>query len=549
MGKVFSSLLAQFRDFYKNLGPTKRLSIVASSIIVFIGMVIVLLMATGKDYAPLLTNIPGDQVPFLVEKLKQKNVPFQLGDDGKSILVPKEILHATQMALMAEVGSGKIGNVGLEIFEKQDFGMNSYAQKVNYQRALQGELMRSINTLNAVKQSKVILAIPNKKNFLEESGKPSASIVVELISGKHLTIEQVRGIQYLVASAVEGLEAEKVTVLDDRGKMLSRPGDATTAGSSELLELKRKIETDLEERIDGILTRVVGNAKVITKVDASLNNRIVQSVEESVDAEKTAIRAQTTEEESLDGSRTNPSGIPGSRSNLPGAEEGGQIGFKQDVKKELKTINYEVPKTVRNVRESAGGIERLSVAVVVDGIAEVVKNADGTETTQWKPRPAEEIAKYETLVKNAIGFNANRGDSVKIETIQFVPEDFTEATRLMNELKRKQILHFVFQWGLVLLGLALFFFVVVRPFMQWITDSFQDSVDDMLPRTLEELEQLQAIDNTLPGMTAALPVMEESIDPDKAESELLKDRIMTILGQDEEKVSNAFGMWLVRKDQ
>ncbi len=293
----------------------------------------------------------------------------------------------------------------------------------------------------------------------------------------------------------------------------------------------------------------MGNAKVIAKVDASLNHRMVSAVEESVDPEKTAIRSQQTEEESLDGSRTNPAGVPGSRANLPGAEDAGQVGFKQDVKKELKTINYDVPKTVRNIKETAGNLERLSVAVVVDGVQEIIKKEDGSEEVKWAARTPEDLAKYETLIKNTIGFNQTRGDSVKIESMRFVPEDFTEATRLLNDLKRKQILHFVFQWGLVLFGLALFFFVVIRPFTQWITDSFQDSVDDMLPRTLEELEQLQSVDNTLPGMSAALPVLEETIDPDKAESELLKDRITTLMASDEEKVSNAFGMWLVRRDQ
>ncbi|MEI7974165.1 MAG: flagellar basal-body MS-ring/collar protein FliF, partial [Bdellovibrio sp.] len=357
------------------------------------------------------------------------------------------------------------------------------------------------------------------------------------------------GIQYLVSSAVEGLEADKVAVLDDRGKMLNRPSDTSTAGSGELLDLKRKMETDLEERIEQILSRVVGTAKVIAKVDATLNHRLVTAVEESVDPEKTAVRSQQTEEESLGGSRTNPAGVPGARANLPGAEDAGQVGFRQDVKKELKTINYDVPKTVRNIRETAGGLERLSVAVVVDGLTQTTKKEDGTEETKWVSRSAEDLAKYETLIKNTVGFSANRGDSVKIESMQFVPEDFTEAALLLNDLKRKQILHFIFQWGLVLFGLVLFFFVVARPFMQWITDSFRDSVDDMLPRTLEELEQLQAVDNTLPGMSAALPVLEQAIDPDKAESELLKDRINTIMSQDEEKVANAFGMWLVRRDQ
>jgi flagellar M-ring protein FliF len=513
-----------------------------------VAALVISFMVSGKDYVPLLTNVPSDQVSLIVEKLNKINVPFHLRDDGKTIAVPKDLLHSTQMTLMSELGSTKIGTVGLELFDKQDFGVNSYAQKINYQRALQGELMRAINTLTSVKQSKVILALPNKKNFLEEGGQPTASVVVELHAGKVLAEDQIRGIRYLVASAVEGMDPERVAVVDDRGKMLSRAGDSATSGSNEMMDLKKKVENEFEERIESILSKVVGTGKVIARVDASLNSKVVQSVEETVDAEKTAIRSQQSEEESLDGSRTNPAGVPGSRANIPGAENSGQVGFKQDVKKELKTINFDVPKTVRNVKEGPGAIERISVAVLVDGVEITTKGEDGNPTTKWNARTPEEITKYETLVKNAIGFSQQRGDSVKIENIQFISEDFSESDKILTSLERRKLVHALFKWALLGFSLALFFFIVVRPFMQWITDSFQDSVEDMLPRTIEELEELQSVDNTLPGMSSALPVLEESIDPDKAESELLKDRIMSIMQSDEEKAQNAFGMWLVRKD-
>jgi len=506
-------------------------------------------MASGKDYAPLFKDIPPDQVTTIISKLNEKNIPFQLRDDGKTVAVPKELLYSTQMTLMSEVGSPKMGNVGLELFDKQDFGINSYAQKINYQRALQGELMRAINTLTAVKQSKVILAIPNKKTFLEEGGQPTASVVLELHQGKELTPDQIRGIRYLVANAVEGLDADRVAVLDERGKVLTRKSDGTTGGSDELLDLKQKVEGELQDRIESILSKVVGHAKVIAKVDATLNNRIISSVEESIDPDKTAIRSQQSEEEALDGARTNPAGVPGSRSNLPGAEDSGQVGFKQDVKKEIKTTNFEVPKTVRNIKEAAGNLERISVAVVVDGVTQTVTKDDGTTETKYVPRSADELQKYEALVKNAIGFNAARGDNVKIENIQFQSEDFSESEKLLTNLERKKFIHALFKWALLGFTLVLFFFIVVRPFMQWITDSFQDSVEEMLPRTIEELEELQSVDNTLPGMSSALPVLQESIDPEKAESELLKDRIMGIMQTDEEKAGNAFGMWLVRKDE
>ncbi len=548
MNKIFGGLVVQFREFFKNLGPTKRLSVVAVTVIAAIAILTMLFMASGKDYVPLFTNIPTEQVSTMVAKLNEKNIPFQLRDGGQTIAIPKELLHSTQMTLMSEIGSPKMGSIGLEIFDKQDFGMNSYAQKINYQRALQGELMRAINTLTAVKQSKVILALPNKKTFLEEGGQASASVVVELHQGKELAPEQIRGIRYLVANAVEGLDADKVTVLDERGKVLTRQSDGTTGGSNELLDLKAKIENDLKDRIEDILAKVVGHAKVVAKVDATLNHRVISSVEESVDPDKTAIRSQQSEEESLDGSRTNPSGVPGSRSNLPGAEDQGTVGFRQDVKKEIKTTNFEVPKTVRNIREAAGALERVSVAVVVDGFSTTVTKEDGTTETKWQPRSAEELKKYEELVKNAIGFNTARGDSVRIENIQFQPEDFSEAEKILTTLERKKLIHALFKWALLGFSLALFFFIVVRPFMQWITDSFQDSVEEMLPRTIEELEELQSVDSTLPGMSTALPVLQESIDPEKAESELLKDRIMATMSRDEEKAANAFGMWLVRKD-
>lgn len=548
MNKVLAGLAAQFKSFYTALPPLKRNVILTSIAIAAIGLVMVMAIVTKKEYVPLFSNIATDQMPLLLENLRKKNIAFKLGDDGHTIYVPQDLLPATQMAVMSELGSNKVGSLGLELFEKQEFGITSYAQKINYQRAIQGELMRAINTLSAIKQSKVLLALPNKKTFLEEGGHATASVVVELHPGKTLTADQVRGITHLVASAVENLEPEKVTVVDEKGKVLSKNYGSESGISAELLDIKKQRDSELEERIESILSRVVGNGKVIARVSTTLNPRSIDAVEESVDPESTAIRSQVTEEEMLDGSRTNPTGIPGARANLPGAGDQGQVGFQQNVRKELKTTNWSVPKTVRKIQEAAGDVQKISVAVLVDGLVENVKNEDGTISEKWTARSLEEIAKYESLVKNAIGFDAKRGDAVKIENIKFEREDFAEAEQMLTTLERRKLLHALFKWSLLGFSLALFFFVVIRPFMRWITDSFQDTVDDMLPRTIEELEELQSADNTLPGMSGALPVLEESIDPNKAESELLKERIMTILEQDIEKSSAAFNMWVAKRE-
>lgn len=549
MNKLFGTLLTQFNQFFNGLPPLKKRVLIFSSIAAIIGLVVVSLTLSKSDYVPLLTQVSSDQMPLILSNLQSKNITFKVAADGATILVPRELLPATQMAIMSELGGNKIGSIGLEIFEKQDFGVSSYAQKISFQRALQGELMRAINTLSAVKQSKVLLALPNKKTFLEESGQPTASVVVELHPGKSISPEQVKGITHLVASAVEGLDPSKVTVVDDKGKVLSKNYSSDTAVSSELLELKKQKELELEERIESILSRVVGTGKVIARVSATLNPRTTDTLEETVDPESTAIRSQVVEEEKLDGARTNPTGIPGARANLPGAQEQGQVGFQQNVSKELKTTNYAVPKTTRKIQEAAGDIQRVSVAVLVDGAIKMVTDKDGNTTEEWAERTPAEIAKYENLVKNAIGFDNNRGDSVKIENIKFEKEDFSESEQLLSTLERRKILHGLFKWSLLAISLALVFFVIVRPFMRWITDSFQDTVEDMLPRTIEELEELQSADSTLPGMTGALPVLEESIDPNKAESELLKERIMSIVEQDIEKTSAAFNMWATQREK
>ncbi|MBL7689466.1 MAG: flagellar M-ring protein FliF [Bdellovibrionaceae bacterium] len=548
MQSLFRNIVVQFRDFYRNLTPVKRMSMLAATGLVLVTGGIMVTIMSGTDYVPLLTNIPADQTAVVVDKLQAKNIPFRVQDAGKTIVVPKELLHSTQMALMSELGTGKIGSIGFEVFDKQDFGASSFSQRINYQRALQGELTRAINTLDAVVRSKVMLALPPKKTFLEEGGSPTASVVVELHPGKTLAEDQVRGITHLVASAVEGLDPEKVTVVDSRGKMLSKAQDPSGGVSGALAEAKSKMERDIEDRVESILARVVGQGKVIARVNAQLNNRHMQMTEETVDADKSALVSTQSEEERLDGSRTNPTGVPGARANIPGAQETGQVGFSQNVQKELKTQNFVVPKTVKNIKEAAGGLERITVSVLVDGVTSLKKNDKGEDEEAWAPRTPEEIAKFESIVKNAIGFSDQRGDAVKIETMRFEKEDFSESEKWMTTLERKKLMNSLLKW--ILLGgvISLFFFMVIRPFMRWVTDSFQDSVDDLLPRTIEELEELQSVDNSLPGMSSALPILEESLDPDKAESELLRERIMTLMEKDEEKAAGAFSLWLVRKD-
>ena len=528
MQKLLGNLLGQLREFYTNLTPMKRASVVTATFIIATTIAVVGVMVSGRTWVPLQTDIPTEMLPLIISKLQEKQVPYQPVNGGKTIEVPPEFLHSTEMMLMSETGMTKIGSVGFELFDKDSFGTTSYVQRINYQRALQGELVRTINTLESIKNSKVLLALPPKKTFLEEGDAPSASVIVDVKDGKTLSVDQVRGIVHLVSSAVEGLDPEKVTVVDARGKVLSKNVvGGVSAISNDMMEFKTNREQAFESRIEDILSKVVGQGKIIARVNADVNFRQISSVEEVVDPDKQALKSLQTEEEKL-----------------RGAEDPNGTGFKQDVDKELKTQNFENTKTVRNIKEPTGNVEKLSVAVLVDGVTTTTVGKDGKVTESWAPRTPEELAKYETIVKNAIGFDDKRGDTVKIENIKFTKEDFSDSDRFISSLERRKLISYALKWFVIAASFALFFFIVVRPFMKWITESFSDSVDEMLPKTIEELEDLQTVDNSLPGMAGALPMLEETLDPDKAESELLRERIMNLITNDGKKAAFALNQWV-----
>jgi flagellar M-ring protein FliF len=544
---LFSVLGKQLKDFYTSLTPVKRMSVLASLVVMIAAIMTISLMAGKQDYVVLLKEVSPEQVSSVVNVLENKKIAYQLVDSGKSVLVPRSLLASTQMVIMSEIGSDNMGQ-GLELFDKQNFGTTNYEQRIRYQRALQGELVRSINTIDSISRSKVILALPEKKVFMDEGGQPTASVVVELYPGKSLSEEQVRGITFLVSNAVENMKAENVSVVDSRGKVLSKKSDSSMADSGEMMDARKKIETHYQERVESILTRVVGDGKVIARVSAEINTKKVSFTEETVDADKTAIKSTHSQQESVEGTRSNPAQAAGARANLPGGDAAGAtVAFNQDVKKEDKTVNYEVPKTIRNVQEQAGGVTRISIAVLVDGVVTPVKEGDKT-VDKWQPRSAEEIKRFEAIVKSAIGFDEKRGDSVKIESFQFAQADFSAVDKVSSEMYRQKMIRFILSWVLAALGLVLIYLFVIRPFTSWVTDSFHESMEDILPKTIEELEELQSVDSRLPGMSSALPILETPIDPEKAESEVLKDKIMNIMNEDSEKAGGAFSLWLVRRD-
>jgi len=444
------------------LPPAKRwlmLGIIVLSAL-FFGLLIV--TANRTEYKPLYANLGNEDAGEIMNKLKEQKVPTRISDDGKTILVPASKVYELRMALASE-GLPQGGGVGFELFDRKNFGMTEFVQKLNYQRAMQGELSRTIAQISGVEQARIHLALPERTLFKENEKAPSASVVLKMKSGRVLSESEVQGIIHLVASSVEGMDPDHITVIDNRGKMLNRPGapDQASRIASTMLETQRNIEKGVEDRLQSLLDRVVGSGKSAARVSVALDMKNLEKYEERYDPQASVVRSEqkSAQTESV----PVPSGVPGVQSNLgktplPPSVPGG--GSKND-----ETKNYEISRTESRIVAPAGALTRISVAVLVDGKYEkVTGKKKGATQSKYVPRTPEELQKIEALVKSAVGFDPARGDQVTVANIPFQDvaaegemsgPPWWEAPILMALLKNLLI-------GIAFLALI---FLVIRPML------------------------------------------------------------------------------------
>lgn len=403
-----------FIDNIKNM-PTNKKLVLGGIVLVLIALVVTLLLWLPKqDYQVLYSNLSAEDAGNVINKLKEKKVPYQVKDNA--IYVPSNKVHELRLELAAQgIPSG--GGVGFEIFDKTSIGLTEFSQRVNYIRALQGELARTIKQIQEVDQVRVHIAIPEKTIFTEKEDHPTASVVLKLKPGRSLSKEQVSSIVHLVSSSVEGLSPQYVTVVDQYGNLLSAPKDTTQIVQAEQIEYKRNIEKTYEKNIQSMLENIVGKGKAIVRVSADIDFSKVEKLEEKYDPDTIAIRNEQRTQEKTMAPQTG--GIPGVLSNQPGQQQTttGQNLLSQ---RQQENISYEVSKSISKILQSSGQIKKISVAVLVDGI---YKEENGKKV--YMPRTEEEIKKYQELVQAAVGYNKERGDQIIVESIPFevVPEE------------------------------------------------------------------------------------------------------------------------------
>jgi flagellar M-ring protein FliF len=444
------------------------------------GLVAVGLWTQQPDMQVLFSNLAPDDAGAIVDKLKDAKVPYETSGGGTTILVPGAQVHDLRLELAGQ-GLPHGGGVGFEIFDRSTLGMSEFVQKLNYRRALQGELARTIAQMPEVERARVHLALPERRLFATEQDRARASVVLSLRGGQMLGKAQVQGIIHLVSSSVEGLQAKDVTVVDGHGQLLSNgPSDETAGLTGSQLEYQHTVEKDIETRIQSMLERIVGADKAVVRVSSRLDFRKVETTEERFDPNGQVVRSEQRGQEKASGvNGIAAGGVPGVESNVPpgGEGEAAQTSSTSNQSKN-ETINYEISRTVSRIVEPVGTVKHLSVAVLVDGTYEAVKPAEGEKAAaaespkKYIPRTEQEMKRIEEIVKKAMGYSAERQDQVEVVNIQFgfgAEEQVGTAAEAPGASWRAWIPYLRYVVGGVLFVLLLVF--VVRPLMTMLVTS------------------------------------------------------------------------------
>ena len=403
-------------EFVKALGPA-RLAAMGAVAVALIGFFVFLMLRLSQPQLSVLyTDLTFDDSLQIVKKLEGMNIPYEVRQEGSIVLAPKEQVLRLRMD-MAESGLPAGGTVGYEIFDKADtLGATSFVQNINRVRAIEGELARTIRSLRNVVSARVHLVLPKRELFSREKSDPTASIVVK-VRGE-LDGGQIKAIQHLSASAVNGLKPSRVSIVNEAGRLLANGrGDADQPGATEFEERHQALEQRMRSEIEDIVSSIVGNGRVRVRVSTEMDYSKVTETTDVYDPDGQVVRSTQLREESS--STTSPTGNDGVSvgNELPAANaEPGTEGSQQEsANKNEEVINYEISRTTKTEIAEGGRIKRLSIAVLVDGIYE--KDANGT--IQYAARPAEQLEQISALVRSAIGFDKDRGDQVEVVNLRF----------------------------------------------------------------------------------------------------------------------------------
>ncbi|MEM6961014.1 MAG: flagellar basal-body MS-ring/collar protein FliF [Myxococcota bacterium] len=376
---------------------------------------------TQPSMGVLFSNLAQDDAARVVERLKALNLPYKLAGGGNTVLIQEDQIHETRLTLAAE-GIPRGGNVGFELFDEQRFGESEFSEQVKYHRALEGELARTISSVSGVDSARVHLVLPERSVFTSADTPASASIALQLRPGWQMREDQVRGIVHLVASSVRGLEDESVIIVDGEGRNLTSERNAEEEGTTDALAYRKRVEQAKQRAVQEILDATLGPGRAVVRVAAEVDFSRQEVMEERYDPQASATRSFQIEEET-DGTLTREAaGIPGAATNLPGGDPAQSNVERGGTRRRTETRNFEPSKTVRRTARPIGRIQRLTVAIMVDGTWE-----DGEdESRSFTPRSEDELQRIQSIAGSAVGADADRGDTVTVQCMPFASSENPE---------------------------------------------------------------------------------------------------------------------------
>jgi flagellar M-ring protein FliF len=440
------------KEFFKNVSRVAGRMTASQVMLLFglvagtiVGVVIVVGWVSDATYSRLYTNVDEAEAGEIMNYLNDNKIPYRLTDNGTGIEVPSNEVYKTRISLAAD-GIPRSGNIGYSIFDQNNLGMTDFLQNLNFRRALEGELTRTITQLSEVQAARVHIVMPKERLFREDKKEATASVVLKLRGNADLTKRQIAGIAHLVAASVEGLKPSNIAILDYDGNLLSsgQEADPIAGLSGTQMEVRKNVEQYLEDKAQSMLDGVLGSDKSVVRVTAELDFKQLERTSETFDPNAPSVRS----EERTKTNSTNSDKAAETSESL--AEESS----------ETTVTNYELNKTVEHVIDAVGGIKRLSVAVMIDGTYKEVENADGVMEGIYQPRPQEELDRLAAIVRSAIGYDAERNDQLEVVNLPFDRDNLDADREALDSMYMRDFYVDIFKKvGLVVLAiLALLYF-------------------------------------------------------------------------------------------
>jgi flagellar M-ring protein FliF len=469
-------------EFAKTIGAPRIAAMGAVTLALVGFFTFLILRVTAPDMMPLFTDLTLDDSAAIIKQLDREGVAYELRNNGNVILVPKDRVAKLRMEL-AQSGLPKGGSIGYEIFDKSDaLGTTSFVQNINAVRALEGELERTIRTLDSVQDARVHLVIPERPLFSRDKVEPSASIVLRVRG----TLEpgQVRAIRHLVATAVNGLRPQRISIVDETGTLLADGADDDPTGSTSIDERQIALENRLRKQVQGIVDSVVGPGHARVQVNADFDFNRITETSDKYDPDGRVVRSSQSREESSATNQGNNEVTVGNQIPQGQQNQNQQEGAPQPRDQSKKTeeiVNYEISKTTKTEVTEPGRVKRISVAVVVDG----TYAKDDKGTIVYKPRSKEEIDQIAALVRSTIGFDQKRGDQVEVANLRFAEPPVQSIAAPAGWLSalhfsKDDIMRAIEMVVMGLLGFAVLL-LVVRPLVRRILAPMEAAMPALLP--------------------------------------------------------------------